>query len=142
MKTARIKVMDYIAKRDHSIRELVQKLKKRFTPDEIQDAIEHAIESGWILEPAKLAKKVARQLDQKNRGILYVNRYLRKKGLPVVAVEKENELEKARTLAQRKLKAQPPYTFEQKKVIYRFLANRGFTEDICKTVMNERVHEK
>ncbi len=137
-KTALTKVMDYLAKRDHSIRELVQKMKTRFATEEIRDAIEYAIRHGWIPEPDALAKKVAAQLKQKNRGILYVNKYLHKKGLPKVIVEKESELESARVLAERKIRSGPPYTFEQKKVIYRFLANKGFTDDVCKTVMNEK----
>lgn len=136
-KTAIHRVADYLAKRDHSIRELVQKLKKWHTPDEIQVAMEHAIQHGWILEPDQLALKVSRQLDQKSRGTLYINTYLKRKGLPPVTADVENEAEKARWIAKKKFTDGPPYTFEQKKVIYRLLVNRGFTDEICRKIMNE-----
>lgn len=119
------KALLYLSKRDHSIRELVQKLKKNYSPDEIEAALIFLQENNWLKKPEKLAEDFAQQLGRKNRGILQIQRKLMQKGLPRVKANPEHELEKACSLVQRRFSDLS--TLEQKAKAYRFLAQRGFT---------------
>jgi regulatory protein len=63
---------------------------------------------------------------------------LKKRGLPVLAREDEGELEKARQILRDKFKKTPPFTYEEKPKVMRYLAYRGFDGSTIRKVMNER----
>ena len=114
--------MDYVARRDHSEKELRQKLRLRFSQDEIDQAIEFAKQKKWLAstdeELLMFSCKVAEALHRKKKGIVYINHYLKKKGLPPIKKDLDRELEKARSLLGAK-KLQP-------QKAQRFLSSRGF----------------
>lgn len=134
--SARNKLMDYLARRDHSELELRQKLKRFYSVEEIETAINYGKEQGWIPNDlpgtTALANKTAEALHRRKKGILFINSYLRKKGLPEVQSDRELELEKAEDLVKNKnlfsatqakdLKAKR----QQLGKIGRFLSSRGF----------------
>lgn len=131
--TARNKMMDFLARRDHSERELKQKLRQYdFSPEEIDRALTFAKEKGWL--PATedgdlvLSKKMAQGLHRRNKGILYINHYLEKKGLPALKAEPELEIEKAVQCLQNKRR-----TDKQKQM--RFLLSRGFQMEVIRKVV-------
>jgi regulatory protein len=144
-RSARNKMMDYLARRDHSELELKQKLKKHlFTETEIEKALTYGRENGWLpnTEEQKLqfAERVSAFLHRKNKGTRYINKFLKQKGLPAVKSNSDQELEKALDLVQSKFKKSLSVfhtikeNAERKNVIAkigRFLISRGYqTETI------------
>jgi SOS response regulatory protein OraA/RecX len=138
-KSALDKIVDYLAIRDHSEKEIRNKLSmKDFDPEEIDEGIELAQEQGLLVDPDKLAENVSDQLSRKKKGILYINQYLKSKGLPSVEPDWDLEVEKARGLILKYLKKNPPYTIEEKQDIYRYLTNRGYADQ----TINQVIHAK
>ncbi|MCE3009821.1 MAG: recombination regulator RecX [Proteobacteria bacterium] len=140
--TARNKMMDYLARRDHSEKELRQKLRERFPQEEIDQAIEFGKEKGWIptdTESAmKLSEKSAEFLHRRGKGIRYINAKLYERGLPPISSETEDELEKAQSLVKTKF---PHLDLKDKKAqgkVGRFLVSRGFDLDIVRKVIYEK----
>jgi regulatory protein len=129
--------MDLLARRAHSEKELLQKLGRRYEPHEAREAIEFARENGWLSDPEELAARVAAELGRKHKGYRYVERYLRQKGLPAPARDAEGELDKARALAESKLAHAYPYDYEEQKKLCRWLASRGFDEDVVRRALRE-----
>ena len=136
-KSALEKIVDYLSVRDHSEKEIRNKLTlKEFDAEEIDEGVELAQEQGLILEPKKLAENVSDQLNRKHKGILYINQYLESKGLPCVHPNWELEVEKAKELTLKRIKKNPPYTIEEKQDIYRYLTNRGYADQTINKVIH------
>jgi len=135
--SAKNKVLEYLASRDHSEKELREKLSRKFEKAEVDEAIEAARASNLLLEPHELAKRVAGQLARKKKSHTYIQRFLNKKGLPPVARETENEIEKARELVLTKFKKAGPFSYEEKPKVHRYLAYRGFDQDTIRRVIHE-----
>lgn len=141
--SARNKMMDYLAQRDHSEKELRKKLKdKDFTPEEIDVAIEFGKENGWIPNSTEslqaLAEKVAGTLRRKGKGPLYINHFLKEKGLPPVQSQPDEELEKARELAHNKFSDIENMDRKEKAKVGRFLISRGFNLETVRKVIYEK----
>lgn len=136
-KSALEKIVDYLSVRDHSEKEIRNKLTlKEYEADEIDEGVELAQEQGLMLEPEKLAENVSDQLNRKHKGILYINQYLKSKGLPCVHPDWELEVEKAKELTLKRIKKNPPYTIEEKQDIYRYLTNRGYADQTINKVIH------
>lgn len=122
------KIVYYLSRRDHSEKELSQKLKlKKYSPQEISEGLQWAKDKGYLGSPEKTSETLARGLHRKKKGILYIQQYLKMKGLPPVEIDLDLELEKALFLAVKYFK-NPPYTFEEKQDIYKSLIRRGFLD--------------
>lgn len=149
-----------LARRDHSEYELREKLNLTFIPEHVDAAIEFARQNNWLLPPEVLAGKVGDLLHRKNKGINYISHYLKKKGLPLLEVDLERELEKALELARlkmSKLKTGPgaDEKFNEdcnekwnddlklnratKEKIGRFLLARGFDPTTVRKVIYEKL---
>ncbi len=136
-KSALEKIVDYLSVRDHSEKEIRNKLtSKQFEAEDIDEGIEIAQEQGLIMEPTKLAENVSEQLNRKHKGILYINQYLESKGLPCIHPNWNLEVEKAKELTLKRLNKNPPYTIEEKQDIYRYLTNRGYADQTINTVIH------
>lgn len=138
-RSAKNKIMDLLASREHSEKELRQKLKDRdFTDAEIDKAIQEAKDHKWLPETSELAERFANSLHQKNKGFLYINHQLTAKGLPQIEMNPELELEKA----QRIVKNKYPGDFEklpreEKARVARFLTSRGFDSSTIRRIIYE-----
>lgn len=129
-KDAVTKAMDYLAIRDHSAYELEKKLtQKEYTPEEIEKALSHVQERGWLLPPDELSERVAEQLHRKNKGYSYILQYLKEKRLPAVDKDYERELEKAQELLSKRFPGLSNPSFTDKKQVARMLKNRGFDHE-------------
>ena len=137
-KSARDKVMDLLARRDHSELELKRKLAISYSADEIADAIRFASENRWMKQPEELARTVASQLDRRGKGMRYIQRFLRSKGLPTVGKNATEEVAKALALIEMKLRLEPPFNFEAQKKIGRLLKNRGYDDETIGRVIHEK----
>ena len=141
---AKRKVMDLLARRDHSEKELRTKLKEKFDEaDDGMDAVEEAIafarDNNWLGDPTTLAYKMADMLHRRNKGIVYINQYLRQKGLPDVDVDKDLELEKALSIVKNKYDEDYKFSREDKARVGRMLASRGFDSETVRKVIYEKL---
>lgn len=129
-KSAWVKAMDFLARRDHSEQELIEKLRRHYTDEEITPALKEMKQRGWLLPPEELSAKVAENLHNKQKGYLYICHYLRKKGLPPVEKDPDRELEKAYQILEQK----GPVEVSRQKMVS-LLKNRGFdTETIGRVI--------
>ncbi|RYZ70304.1 MAG: regulatory protein RecX [Proteobacteria bacterium] len=144
-KTARKKVMDLLAKRSHSELELRQKLEadpSEYAPEDIDDALQAAIENKWLMEPSELSALLAEELRRKGKGLLHINQVLESKGLPPVPEDSESDLDRAKQLLASKLghdfesAGQLPEELEAKA--QRLLMNRGFDEETISKLIPSR----
>jgi regulatory protein len=145
-RTARNKMMNLLARRDHSETEIKKKLRGQFTPEEIASAITFGKTHGWLpnSEAAEenLAKRFASQLHRKKKGVLYINKALQAKGLPEIQSDDVVELEKALELVKNKYvideKMARPEKEKIKAKLGRLLLSRGFTMHIVRKVIYEK----
>ncbi|AHI04860.1 regulatory protein RecX [Bdellovibrio bacteriovorus W] len=140
------KVMDMIARRDHSEKELRSKLKEKFAEAEnlsslIDEAIEFAKDNNWLGDPQRLAERFADMLHRRNKGINFINNYLREKGLPSVGSDNDFELEKALELVKNKYRidSDRKLSREEKAKVGRFLVARGFDSGTVRKVIYEKL---
>ena len=141
---AKRKIMDRVARRDHSKKELRQKLSLICEMDLIEEAIRWAQQQNWFTSADSLKMKLTEQLARRGQGIDKINQKLNDLGLPLVEVDQEQELAKAKKLATTKWSIEDFQNLEQhdaqklKAKVVRFLSARGFTADIVSQIlMNE-----
>ena len=131
-RSASLKAMDYLARRDHSEKELREKLAQHYEPEEIDHALAYVINHGWLLPPHELSEKVSESLNRKKKSHFFIINYLRKKGLPPVKKNEDTEQEKALAVLELKAKDISDYTY-----LHSLLKNRGFDTDTIRKVINE-----
>jgi SOS response regulatory protein OraA/RecX len=122
----------WLGVRDHSELELRTKLKKYNTTEEITAAIEDARSRRWLRDPEVLSGIVSDQLDRRGKGHAYIRNFLRKKGLPPVAMNLEAEVEKAQAFLERRLRPG-----EGKDKASRLLRNRGYDSNVIYQVLRQ-----
>ncbi len=140
-RTARNVLMELLARRDHSEKELRQKLKlRKFAIEDIEKALVYAYEYNWIGESTKLAETLAKALHRRGKGINSINNSLIKKGLPKVAMNLGLEYEKALALVATKRRSKKFADVSDSKIrasLGRFLQSRGFPQQIIRKVLLE-----
>lgn len=147
----RNKIMEYIARRDHSEKELKAKLRRlkdfqdrknaRYSTEEIDQGIEWARVNKWLKPSEQLAESVALTLHKKKKGIRYINAYLAQKGLPSQAMDEAQEIEKAIKLIRRKI-INKNMDSNLKLKLTRFLISRGFPQSVISKALKGVVSEK
>lgn len=139
---ARKRMMDLIAHRDHSEKEIREKLADRHEMRFIDEAVDYGRDHGWIPDNEesqnKLANKLAESLHKKGKGILSINYQLKEKGLPPVETDSERELEKAMKLVATKFTEEQLTDRNVQAKAGRFLASRGFDMDTVRQVIFKR----
>jgi len=89
-------VQDYLSRRPHSEKELLEKLlKKGFDRGLALEAIALARERKWLESPEELSEKVYTEWDKKNKSHAWITQYLDEKGLPSPDYDQRREIEKA-----------------------------------------------
>ena len=154
---AKFRMMDLLAQRDHSEKELRQKLrnylrpkKTRYKPlpseekiaeimeqvvEAINEAIEYAKTHNWLAPPEKVSNSFGNSLHRRKKGIHYINQYLAQKGLPPIAVDSELAAQKAQELLNRKYPDVQTQPREIKAKAMRFLASRGFSMEVIRQLI-------
>ena len=140
-KQALNKLADYLSRKDHSVLELKTKLGQTFEPDEIEWAIDEAQKQNWLSDPEDLAKRVALSLQRKRKGILHVNSYLDKKGLPSIDLDWDIDYKNAQSLLFDKFGEKSSFSDEEKQKAYRYLNHRGYNEEIIHSVVSDGTRE-
>ncbi len=131
----RNRIMDHLARRDHSEKELRKKLREKFEDhDAIEKAIEFVKEKNLLCDPKKLAEQMSNMLHRRKKGTRYIQNYLKEKGLPQVSFDDDLELQKAKDLILKKFKSNDRSKSTLLK-ISRFLQSRGFTGNIISKIL-------
>lgn len=86
-----------------------------------------------------LAQRWADTLHGRNKGIEYINNYLREKGLPEVNPDYDLELEKAMNVVRTKYAEDYNFSREEKAKIGRQLTSRGFDTETVRKVIYEKL---
>lgn len=135
------KLFDLLSRRDYSIKELRQKLsQKAFDAVSIERAIQWADERRYIRPAQELSQALAQQLLQRGKGRMYIQQYLKKRGLPVVEeFDKNTELHKALEFARQRAKRVATLDRAAREKIGRQLVTRGFPLDVVRTVIYEKL---
>ncbi len=129
-KSAKDRLLGYLARRDHSERELRQKLAQYHEPSEIDTVLNWSHEHDLLLSPPELAEKFRDFLDRRNKSHLYTLGYLRTKGLPPVEKNPEREFQKAKTMVQKK-------AYPSREKAAASLARQGFDGETIRKVLYE-----
>lgn len=130
-------------RRDHSEKEIYQKLGRRYEKSAITKAIHKADEYGYIKTPKELALRFAEYLHNRDRGQLKIKLELSKKGLKFEGdFDKDRELAKARTHVDKIHNPGDDLNLKRQQKIMRYLANRGFTGETIKSVIGLLKNEK
>ena len=137
------KAADLLARRNHSEKELRDKLIKFFEEDLIDQVVAEAVERRWLLPPEELAESAARSWSRSLKSARYIQEQLKKRGLPHVEWHEEEELEKMRALLKKKFRFDEDdllqLDYETRTKAYRFLKYRGFTDGLIRKVIHEQV---
>ncbi|AGH94772.1 regulatory protein RecX [Pseudobdellovibrio exovorus] len=138
---AKRKLMDFVARRDHSEKELSQKLARYCESDIVQQTITWAREQNWLSAPETLQQQFATQLGRRGKGIHNINQKLKELGLESVKADFDNELEKARRLTFSKWNADDFRGLNVKDSqklrakIIRFLTTRGYEGAVISSIL-------
>ena len=133
--------MDYVANRDHSEKELRQKMELQCEANIIEEALSWAKSQKWLATAEDLTAKVSEQLHQRGQGIHLINQKLEAKGLPSVEATSDQEFSKACHLV---LAKWPKSAFNDltsaesqklKAKIMRFLISRGYELEIVEQIL-------
>lgn len=125
--------MDLQARRDHSLKEIRDKLKRRTDPDTLKQALDWAEEQKWLPSEAKMQEQVAKIMSGRKKGQNALNLKLKQMGLKPVRLNADEELEIAlRALESRFksdiLKGLAFKDFQKEKArTLRFLLGKGFS---------------
>ena len=133
-KTLWVRAMNLLACRDHSEKELMEKLKNHYPPEDVQQTIVEMKTRGWILPPRELSWKVYGSLNRKNKSHLFIKYFLKKRGLPLIPKDENLELQKARTVLNRN---SPKMGKVKIKQVVSLLKNRGFDTETIRRVLHE-----
>lgn len=138
---AKKKLMDFVARRDHSEKELTQKLTRYCDPDIVNQTITWAREQNWLTPPEKLQTQFAAQLSRRGKGIHKINQKLTELGLSGVKADFDDELEKARHLIKSKWSVADFRGLDFKESqklcakITRFLIARGYESSVASSIL-------
>ncbi len=125
-----------LAKRDHSIHELHQKLSRDFPHEEIIEALNVAAENNWLVDEKTLASRFAEELSRKKKSARYIQQNLKKRGLTAPPLDEETEISKAQALLEKRFGQMSGFSFQEKQKAYNYLAYRGFSPSVIRTVIN------
>jgi len=128
---ARKAAMDLLARREHSRRELLRKLGRRFAPQVLEGALEQLARDG-LQSDVRFAEAYVRQRSERGYGPLRLVRELRERGIDsgladrAVAGADCDWARLARGVAEKKFGAEPPGDRKELARRLRFLHYRGF----------------
>lgn len=127
------KIADYLARRDHSPKEILDKLerKKLYSQEEILLGLQKAQEAGWFLPDEELALKVHAYLVRKGKSHKYIEQYLKTKGLPPTAFDRQEEVQTIRRHLEKKFQTFSNLEYDDKQKVLRSLAQKGFDLNCC-----------
>lgn len=134
-----------LARRDHSVHELKNKLKQRRKPGDIsasEDVLNVVIDAlkdlGLMACEDDLSSRWAKQWRNEGRGRHWISGKLKSKGLPPLALrDDDEEFEAARHFILKRLRSKEIHSlsFQEKTRLSRSLVSRGFSHSVIASVI-------
>lgn len=134
-KDIRLAAMDLLARREHTRRELKQKLKKRFDNDDLIEEQLDQLQQENLQSDARYAESFLRQRINRGHGPIRIRQEMRQKGIADVEIGLALEEEApdwyalAEDTYRRKFGALPAEDIREKAKRSRFMQYRGFGLD-------------
>ncbi len=131
----RLAAMNLLARREHSVRELRNKLKRRFPDDGLIDEQIFRLTEQQLQSDARFAESYAHQRMSRGYGPLRLREELRERGVSeadVATVMEEMEIDwcaQAAEVLRKKFGALAPQDIKEKARRTRFMQYRGFAAD-------------
>ena len=129
----RMAAMDLLARREHSRRELKQKLKKRFKDDKLIDEQLDRLAEERLQSDRRFAESFLRQRINRGQGPMRIRQEMRQKGISDSEIDAALEEEQpdwyalAEEVYRRKFGELPPEDIKAKAKRSRFMQYRGFS---------------
>lgn len=133
---ARLSAMNMLARREQSRKELETKLGARFESDVVVQVLDDLANEGLQSDQRYLESFVSSRINR-GQGPLKISYELRNKGIGAEAIagqlepHAENWLGIAKDVLERKFGELPPADYKERQKRQRFIASRGFPNDIC-----------
>ncbi|OFZ70359.1 MAG: hypothetical protein A3K03_04900 [Bdellovibrionales bacterium RIFOXYD1_FULL_44_7] len=142
-------VLRRLTRRDYSVKEIKQYLKKKGTEEFLIDEVVSFLLEKKILDDSRCAISIIRQQVRRAKGSLFIKHKLQQKGIRLsgddfksllVAAGGIDELDMAQSI----IKCKYPSARADRKVAaraFRALLRRGFSAEIARTVINKDIEE-
>lgn len=138
----RMSAMDLLARREHSRRELKQKLKKRFNDETLIEEQLDRLSDENLQSDARFAESFLRQRLSRGHGPVRIRQEMRQKGISdteiemAMAAEQPDWCDLAEAAYRRKFGKLPPDDIKDKARRSRFMQYRGFALDQYQHLMD------
>lgn len=100
------------------------------------EALGIAAENNWLVDENTLARKFTEELNRKKKSARYIQQTLKKRGLPSLPPVENDEISKAQSLLEKRFGMMSGFSFAEKQKAYNYLAYRGFSPSVIRTVIN------
>jgi regulatory protein len=134
-KTVRLKAMDLLARREHSVKELVRKLSERYeTPELIVTAVSQLVEDNLVSD-SRFAEMYVKSLIGRQFGPIKIKNDLRERGVSdhiiTLAMNEADQdwLQLIQKLSEKKYGVTIPCDAKETAKRMRFFQSRGFDSD-------------
>lgn len=133
---ARLSAMNMLARREQSRQELANKLQVRHDSDIVSQVLDDLAFEG-LQSDERFLEIFVRSRINRGQGPLKITHELRNKGIDSEAIASQLEAyaeswyELAKETLERKFGVEPPADFKERQKRQRFIASRGFPNDIC-----------
>ena len=130
-KSIRIKIMDFLSRREHSKKEIYHKLSYRVSSLELlEQEIEKLIQEG-LLDNRRFAEQYVHNRENRGLGPIRIEKELRERGIERTIIEEllseKNWIELAKKALLKKTRKSLPREKEQILKLKKFLNYRGFS---------------
>lgn len=137
------KACDFLARREHSRRELKQKLARNCKDDELIDELLDKLSAEGLQSDARFAESFVQQRYDKGQGPLKIKQELNQRGIDsgliadCMNAEQLDWLALAEQTRVKKFGSDVPRDYQNKAKQSRFLYSRGFTSEQISLVLKE-----
>lgn len=135
--------LDMLARREHSLYELQQKLVRKGCGAELAAEVAHDLETGQLLSDGRFAEDLLRVRRERGYGPLRIKKEMQDKGVDAqliahyVDAADPQWVEVLKRVRRKKFGDRRPKSYQERARQARFLQYRGFTFDQIQSVLNE-----
>ena len=139
-KTIRIKAMDLLARREHSVKELLRKLCERYEETELIADVVRQLSEDNLVSDSRFAEMYIRSRIGRQFGPIKIKNDLRERGVPEdkirFALNKANQdwLQLIQELSEKKYGKTLPSEAKETAKRMRFFQSRGFDTDCIRSI--------
>ncbi len=135
--------LDMLARREHSLHELQQKLVRKGCAAELAAEVAQELETRQLLSDGRFAEDLLRARRERGYGPLRIKKEMQDKGVDEELIERFVDmsdplwLEILKRVRRKKFGDRRPRSYQERARQARFLQYRGFTFDQIQSVLNE-----